>query len=46
MLVSLILSLMAPSLVVAQVKGFAYGFAKGVSGGGSAVAAAPSDIAQ
>ncbi|KAF6822533.1 pectin lyase [Colletotrichum plurivorum] len=35
---------LAPALVAAQVKGSAYGFAKGVTGGGSAKAAAPKDI--
>ncbi|KAI8252592.1 putative pectin lyase F [Colletotrichum sp. SAR 10_77] len=36
----------APVLVAAQVKGTAYGFAKGVTGGGSATAAAPKDITE
>ncbi|KAH6714352.1 pectin lyase B [Leptodontidium sp. MPI-SDFR-AT-0119] len=43
---SIFLVLLAPGLAVAQVKGSAYGFAKGVSGGGSATAAAPKDIAE
>ncbi|KAI8293084.1 hypothetical protein K4K56_005323 [Colletotrichum sp. SAR 10_98] len=37
---------LSPSLAAAQVVGTAYGFATGVTGGGSAKAAAPSDIAQ
>ena len=37
---------LSPSLAAAQVVGKAYGFATGVTGGGSAKAAAPSDIAQ
>jgi hypothetical protein len=43
---SLVLLLLAPYLALAQVKGTAYGFAKGVTGGGSAKPAAPADIAQ
>ncbi|KAF9872355.1 pectin lyase [Colletotrichum karsti] len=35
---------LAPALVAAQVKGTAYGFAKGVTGGGTATPAAPKDI--
>ncbi|KAI8308822.1 hypothetical protein K4K59_009715 [Colletotrichum sp. SAR11_240] len=37
---------LSPSLAAAQIVGTAYGFATGVTGGGSAKAAAPSDIAQ
>ncbi|KAJ0339874.1 hypothetical protein COL154_001335 [Colletotrichum chrysophilum] len=37
---------LSPSLAAAQVVGTAHGFATGVTGGGSAKAAAPSDIAQ
>jgi hypothetical protein len=36
----------APSLSLAQVVGKAYGFAAGVTGGGSAAPAVPKDIAQ
>jgi len=43
---SILFVLLAPYLAVAQVKGSAYGFAKGVSGAGSATAAAPKDIAE
>ena len=43
---SILFLLLSPYLAVAQVVGSAYGFAKGVSGGGSAAAAAPADIAQ
>ncbi|TEA16853.1 putative pectin lyase F [Colletotrichum sidae] len=35
---------LVPALVAAQVKGTAYGFAKGVTGGGNITAAAPKDI--
>lgn len=42
----ILLLLLTPHLAVAQVKGSAFCFAKGVSGGGSAVAVAPSNIAQ
>ncbi|KAM0147733.1 hypothetical protein ACHAQE_010008 [Botrytis cinerea] len=47
MLITFITLALSPLIDAATtVSGSAYGFAKGVSGGGSAVAAAPSDIAQ
>ncbi|KAF7948003.1 hypothetical protein EAE96_009071 [Botrytis aclada] len=47
MLITFVTLALTPLINAAiTVSGSAYGFAKGVSGGGSAVAAAPSDIAQ